>query len=162
MGPNDTYFLCRTRQATATEAAPAAAKPTGMDLDIPVDPNEPTYCLCNQVSYGDMVACDNPNVCNFPFFPSLLRYLFYFVIWWKSLPPTVQDRMVPFWLRWSERSAKRKMVLSRLFRIEKSTQKVDDTENSSWNPNAEVLNSSYQSYHIYLFILHIFHCFTEI
>nr|CAG4643748.1 EOG090X01QX [Lepidurus arcticus] len=24
------------------------------------DPNEPRYCLCNQVSYGDMVACDNP------------------------------------------------------------------------------------------------------
>nr|CAI5818985.1 unnamed protein product [Callosobruchus analis] len=23
------------------------------------DPNEPRYCLCNQVSYGDMVACDN-------------------------------------------------------------------------------------------------------
>ncbi|CAG9788698.1 unnamed protein product [Diatraea saccharalis] len=23
------------------------------------DPNEPRYCICNQVSYGDMVACDN-------------------------------------------------------------------------------------------------------
>ncbi|KAK7102868.1 inhibitor of growth protein 3-like [Littorina saxatilis] len=23
------------------------------------DPNEPRYCLCNQVSYGDMVGCDN-------------------------------------------------------------------------------------------------------
>ncbi|EFJ24278.1 hypothetical protein SELMODRAFT_270360 [Selaginella moellendorffii] len=31
------------------------------DLDIPVDPNEPTYCLCNQVSYGEMIACDNPD-----------------------------------------------------------------------------------------------------
>ncbi|KAK9289216.1 hypothetical protein L1049_017690 [Liquidambar formosana] len=40
----------------------AAANPTNMDLDLPVDPNEPTYCLCNQVSYGEMVACDNPNV----------------------------------------------------------------------------------------------------
>ncbi|KAF0307714.1 Inhibitor of growth protein 4 [Amphibalanus amphitrite] len=30
-------------------------------LDMPVDPNEPTYCLCNQVSYGDMVGCDNPD-----------------------------------------------------------------------------------------------------
>ncbi|XP_050372284.1 PHD finger protein ING1 [Argentina anserina] len=47
--------------ATATAPAPAPANPTGMDLDIPVDPNEPTYCSCNQVSYGDMVACDNPN-----------------------------------------------------------------------------------------------------
>lgn len=32
-----------------------------IDLELPVDPNEPTYCLCNQVSYGEMVACDNPN-----------------------------------------------------------------------------------------------------
>lgn len=28
-------------------------------LDMPVDPNEPTYCLCNQVSYGEMIGCDN-------------------------------------------------------------------------------------------------------
>ncbi|KAF3951825.1 hypothetical protein ACB098_02G098500 [Castanea mollissima] len=54
----------KTRQATAaaaaaTEAATTAANPTGMDLELPVDPNEPTYCFCNQVSYGEMVACDN-------------------------------------------------------------------------------------------------------
>ncbi|KAL2326559.1 hypothetical protein Fmac_025617 [Flemingia macrophylla] len=55
----------KTRQTTlvvaaATEAQ-TTANPTGMDLDLPVDPNEPTYCFCNQVSYGAMVACDNPN-----------------------------------------------------------------------------------------------------
>lgn len=59
-------FLRRTRQATAaaaaTETATTAANPSSMDLDLPVDPNEPTYCLCNNVSYGEMVACDNPNV----------------------------------------------------------------------------------------------------
>jgi inhibitor-of-growth protein 1 len=27
--------------------------------EIPIDPNEPTYCLCNQVSYGEMIGCDN-------------------------------------------------------------------------------------------------------
>jgi len=27
--------------------------------DIPIDPNEPTYCYCKQVSYGEMIACDN-------------------------------------------------------------------------------------------------------
>jgi len=27
-------------------------------MDMPVDPNEPTYCLCHQVSYGEMIACD--------------------------------------------------------------------------------------------------------
>ncbi|EMS57339.1 Inhibitor of growth protein 4 [Triticum urartu] len=32
-----------------------------IDLELPVDPNEPTYCFCNQVSYGEMVACDNPD-----------------------------------------------------------------------------------------------------
>ncbi|TFY68066.1 hypothetical protein EVJ58_g1223 [Rhodofomes roseus] len=27
--------------------------------DMPIDPNEPCYCYCNQVSFGVMVACDN-------------------------------------------------------------------------------------------------------
>ena len=27
-----------------------------------IDPNEPRYCLCGDVSYGDMVACENDNV----------------------------------------------------------------------------------------------------
>ncbi|XP_023684290.1 inhibitor of growth protein 1 isoform X3 [Paramormyrops kingsleyae] len=27
--------------------------------DVPIDPNEPTYCLCDQVSYGEMIGCDN-------------------------------------------------------------------------------------------------------
>ncbi|KAM4675890.1 inhibitor of growth protein 5-like [Discoglossus pictus] len=30
-------------------------------LDMPVDPNEPAYCLCHQVSYGEMIGCDNPD-----------------------------------------------------------------------------------------------------
>ncbi|XP_003245327.1 uncharacterized protein LOC100571585 isoform X2 [Acyrthosiphon pisum] len=27
--------------------------------DIAVDPDEPTYCLCVQISYGEMICCDN-------------------------------------------------------------------------------------------------------
>ena len=27
--------------------------------DLPIDPDEPTYCLCAQVSYGEMIGCDN-------------------------------------------------------------------------------------------------------
>ena len=27
-----------------------------------IDPNEPRYCLCGDVSYGEMVACENENV----------------------------------------------------------------------------------------------------
>ncbi|KAF2288231.1 hypothetical protein GH714_005190 [Hevea brasiliensis] len=30
-----------------------------VDVDQPIDPNEPTYCVCHQVSFGDMIACDN-------------------------------------------------------------------------------------------------------
>ncbi|WAQ98683.1 ING1-like protein [Mya arenaria] len=28
-------------------------------IDPPIDPDEPTYCLCQQVSYGEMIGCDN-------------------------------------------------------------------------------------------------------
>ncbi|CAL5392146.1 unnamed protein product [Camellia sinensis] len=52
--------ILKTRRGTANAAA-AIANPTSMDLDLPVDPNEPTYCFCNQVSYGEMVGCDNPD-----------------------------------------------------------------------------------------------------
>ncbi|KAF2285585.1 hypothetical protein GH714_005641 [Hevea brasiliensis] len=51
----------KTRLATEAATAATSANPTGMELDCPVDPNEPTYCFCQQVSYGEMVACDNPH-----------------------------------------------------------------------------------------------------
>lgn len=36
--------------------------PCPADMDhLPVDPDEPTYCICGQVSFGDMIACDNEN-----------------------------------------------------------------------------------------------------
>lgn len=34
----------------------------GQPVDWQNNPNEPRYCLCNQVSYGDMVGCDNDDV----------------------------------------------------------------------------------------------------
>ncbi|XP_017105532.2 inhibitor of growth protein 5 isoform X2 [Drosophila bipectinata] len=42
------------------ESSHAAAVPSDV-MDMPVDPNEPTYCLCHQVSYGEMIGCDNPD-----------------------------------------------------------------------------------------------------
>lgn len=56
------HFRTRLGAAASAGASAAAANPPSMDLDLPVDPNEPTYCFCNQVSYGEMVACDNPDV----------------------------------------------------------------------------------------------------
>ena len=35
----------------------SASPPELKNIDI--DPDEPTYCLCDQVSYGEMIGCDN-------------------------------------------------------------------------------------------------------
>lgn len=71
------------------EAADAAKLHSlGLQLDLPVDPNEPTYCFCNQVSYGEMVACDNPSVsitvCNYVFIIVFLPiYAFFVIVFYK-------------------------------------------------------------------------------
>lgn len=31
---------------------------TNFPLEPPIDSDEPTYCLCNQVSYREMMGCD--------------------------------------------------------------------------------------------------------
>ncbi|XP_053610911.1 inhibitor of growth protein 3 [Plodia interpunctella] len=58
-----------TQQATAASrsSSPTVVGNLGHAVSLPepleeewaYDPNEPRYCVCNQVSYGDMVACDN-------------------------------------------------------------------------------------------------------
>ncbi|XP_071816107.1 inhibitor of growth protein 3-like isoform X2 [Apostichopus japonicus] len=51
-----------TPTPSTEEATPEApADETSAPVDWSYDPNEPRYCLCNQVSYGNMVGCDNPN-----------------------------------------------------------------------------------------------------
>lgn len=67
------------QQAAAQQAAAAAAQQAATAPQVVVegveelagelqvddwqpDPNEPRYCLCNQVSYGEMVGCDNRDV----------------------------------------------------------------------------------------------------
>ena len=47
------------------------------DGDWSYDPNEPRYCVCNQVSYGDMVACDNEAVSVYFFFAASKNGLFF-------------------------------------------------------------------------------------
>ncbi|KIJ34639.1 hypothetical protein M422DRAFT_34988 [Sphaerobolus stellatus SS14] len=36
----------------------ASQPPVEQELEVPIDPNEARYCYCNQVSYGEMIACD--------------------------------------------------------------------------------------------------------
>lgn len=35
-------------------------EPSLYDEPSPLDPDEPTYCICQQVSFGEMIGCDNP------------------------------------------------------------------------------------------------------
>ena len=71
------------------------------------DPNEPRYCLCNQVSYGDMVACDNPDV----------RAIFYLdhndtnSCTLMTFVLTVPSRVVPLRLRRHYSPSQREVVL---------------------------------------------------
>ncbi|OBZ91375.1 Inhibitor of growth protein 4 [Choanephora cucurbitarum] len=43
----------------STQDAIQHAKAAVSLSDLPIDPNEPLYCYCSQVSFGEMVACDN-------------------------------------------------------------------------------------------------------
>ncbi|TNY23918.1 hypothetical protein DMC30DRAFT_372177 [Rhodotorula diobovata] len=36
-----------------------ALKRKAEQVNMPIDPNEPTYCYCNRVSFGEMIACEN-------------------------------------------------------------------------------------------------------
>lgn len=36
-----------------------ANSPSNLYDDPPIDPDEPTYCICEQVSFGEMICCDN-------------------------------------------------------------------------------------------------------
>ncbi|KAG6738443.1 hypothetical protein POTOM_058062 [Populus tomentosa] len=47
-----------------------------VEAEQPIDPNEPTYCVCHQVSFGDMIACDNENVSTSSFALCMLVLVF--------------------------------------------------------------------------------------
>ncbi|XP_063073603.1 inhibitor of growth protein 3 isoform X2 [Engraulis encrasicolus] len=56
---------CSSSSALAHELVQQSAALPEADansqVDWTYDPNEPRYCICNQVSYGEMVGCDNPD-----------------------------------------------------------------------------------------------------
>jgi hypothetical protein len=51
----------KIKKITALPPAPIIEQPTEL---IPVDPNEPVYCYCRKVSFGEMVACDSDDCQN--------------------------------------------------------------------------------------------------
>jgi hypothetical protein len=40
---------------------PIDAAPVAPVEDVVIDPNEPVYCSCKRISFGEMIACENPN-----------------------------------------------------------------------------------------------------
>ncbi|KAL7292173.1 inhibitor of growth protein 3 isoform X2 [Trichogramma pretiosum] len=56
-----------TNSTTQTTVQVSQAVADVENAEWTFDPNEPRYCICNQVSYGDMVACDNSD-CPFEWF----------------------------------------------------------------------------------------------
>ncbi|KAJ3612131.1 hypothetical protein NHX12_020408 [Muraenolepis orangiensis] len=52
----------RGRKSKSSELSQVSSLPEAdpnSQVDWTYDPNEPRYCICNQVSYGEMVGCDN-------------------------------------------------------------------------------------------------------
>lgn len=59
---NDRDEVAREKRAKASKKkkrSKAKQERETSPADLPIDPNEPTYCLCEQVSYGEMIGCDN-------------------------------------------------------------------------------------------------------
>jgi hypothetical protein len=48
---------------TSTNSSSTAAAAPSAVVDDLIAPNEPTYCLCGDVSWGTMIACDNEEDC---------------------------------------------------------------------------------------------------
>jgi hypothetical protein len=57
--PEDSVPVASTTTTPSSSTAAASAA----QADAPLDPNEPTYCLCGDVSWGTMIACDNEEEC---------------------------------------------------------------------------------------------------
>lgn len=55
------FFFFHSRILHSSRPNPAIEQ-NGALPELDIDPNEPKYCYCNQVSFGDMVACDGENV----------------------------------------------------------------------------------------------------
>ena len=51
-----------SRQSSRESLAPILPIPQPDFSTEPIDPDEPTYCLCQQVSFGEMIGCDNDDV----------------------------------------------------------------------------------------------------
>lgn len=60
---NEHYLLLlgkkKKRKARQNNQAARQEESPQREEETAIDPDEPTYCLCDQISYGEMIMCDN-------------------------------------------------------------------------------------------------------
>ena len=64
--PSYNYCVCLVVSRATKEPAANLPDPSQVPMpDLssqPLDPDEPLYCHCQQVSFGEMIGCDNDDV----------------------------------------------------------------------------------------------------
>ena len=59
-----------------------------------IDPDEPRYCICQDVSFGTMIACENEEVCfHFPYLLSTILSLINHLSSLSSIPVPILDSL---------------------------------------------------------------------
>jgi len=56
---NNKQVATQKKATKKKKRRPKVEREQDSPTEIPIDPDEPTYCLCEQVSYGEMIGCDN-------------------------------------------------------------------------------------------------------
>lgn len=59
--PRPPLLTFSSEQTAITSQKVSPRKRASLEDEPPIDPNEPVYCYCGQVSWGEMVACDGAN-----------------------------------------------------------------------------------------------------
>lgn len=62
--PRPPLLTFSTAEASSNSQKVSPKKRASLEDEPPIDPNEPVYCYCKQVSWGEMVACDGPKCQN--------------------------------------------------------------------------------------------------
>ncbi|XP_066303997.1 inhibitor of growth protein 1-like [Branchiostoma lanceolatum] len=57
--PSDNPKPVKKKKRSKAKAEKQREERESSPSELAIDPNEPRYCLCNQVSYGEMIGCDN-------------------------------------------------------------------------------------------------------
>ena len=58
-GSNQDHHHSSSGKGSSRRGHRDSSPPSVYDEPSPLDPDEPTYCVCQQISFGEMIGCDN-------------------------------------------------------------------------------------------------------